>query len=309
MPQPNWFDAGNALLGAGTGLISGIKDLKDADRKRALELKEKGYEEDPEKGLLKTQDQKKKEAFERAEKQAGLLKSGFKAVYNPETGEADLQKIPGFKDTEQELKALQLQKAREEAAGPAALPPDRRMAKLSGQEKIHLDQTKNAFGAISKMADALKSGENTFSMVGDNNFTKAATTFENAIGRLESGGAISKDEGARYRSMGPKHFDPPEIKKQKLMDLAADMTSRLGTLGFKPSEVGVKEYDFNNFTAPQKGLLQSTKEVAGTAASRLNPFGSMTSAYAGQKPGPVVHTKESLSSMSDEQLRALAQGK
>lgn len=81
------------------------KEEEDKVRQKlltSLALSEKGYEEGPGGILSKTSAEREKEGIEQASKQAGLLKTGYKAELNPETGKYEAKSIPGYRDEERE---------------------------------------------------------------------------------------------------------------------------------------------------------------------------------------------------------------
>lgn len=110
---------------------------------------------------------------------------------------------------------------------------------LNTGDKARFDSAKMGYQAVDDMSRALAAGENTFSLIGDNNFTQASRLFEEALGRMQSGGAINKEEEARFRQMRPKVSDSAEMQKKKLAQLQKEMGSRLQTLGFQPEEIGL----------------------------------------------------------------------
>lgn len=120
--------------------------------------------------------------------------------------------------------------------------PEGRLKSLGAEETKRLDNAKLALNAIQGMTDALATGDSTFSLIGDNNFTQQSALFEEAVGRMQSGGAIGIQEADRFKSLRPKAQDPRKIQIKKLNDLAKEMTSRISSLGFKPSEVGVNDF-------------------------------------------------------------------
>ena len=105
---------------------------------------------------------------------------------------------------------------------------------LSGELMKRSDSAKMGLDSVKGMRDALDKGENTFSMIGDNNFTMNATRWEEAIGRMQSGGAISDDEGDRFRGMAPTKWDTAEIQKEKLTWMEKEMTKRLQSIEGAP---------------------------------------------------------------------------
>lgn len=84
---------------------------------------------------------------------------------------------------------------------------------------------------LNDMRSALKSGDNTFSVIGDNKFTEARRRAAENFGRLQSGGAISKDEEARFVEMLPTWKDSAEMQATKLAKLEAEMRARIGAEG------------------------------------------------------------------------------
>jgi hypothetical protein len=114
--------------------------------------------------------------------------------------------------------------------------------KMGAEERKRLDSIRMGKKAVDDMTVALAKGSNTFSLVGDNPFTMAARDWSEAIGRMQSGGAINKDEEARFRAMAPSWDDSREIQAQKLQKLAEEMSRRVGTFGFTPTDVP----EFNN---------------------------------------------------------------
>lgn len=112
-----------------------------------------------------------------------------------------------------------------------------RLKGLSGEERKRLDSASMGLESVQQMDEALKNGDNTFSVIGDNNFTTAQRNFEESIGRMQSGGAISNDEASRFRKMAPGPFDSAEMKAQKLNGLQAEMALRIKNLGFEPKEI------------------------------------------------------------------------
>lgn len=114
---------------------------------------------------------------------------------------------------------------------------DGKLKKLNATEKTRFDNVRMGYQSITDMANALKAGNNTFSLIGDNDYTLAARNFEEALGRMQSGGAINKDEAARFRSLIPSAKDSAAIQATKLKKMQEELASRFETLGFKPQEV------------------------------------------------------------------------
>lgn len=118
--------------------------------------------------------------------------------------------------------------------------------KLSGEEQKRLDSASMALAGVQGMRQALAKGDNTFSAIGDNDFTVWRRDFEEGLGRMQSGGAITDDEAARFKDMAPTAFDSAEMQQKKLNKLEAEMSARIRGLGANPesslAERGVKEF-------------------------------------------------------------------
>jgi hypothetical protein len=146
------------------------------------------------------------------------------------------------------LRAQQLQDAQQrskDATEKAAFDKsvEGRQAKLGTEGKQRLDNARAGLIAIQGMAGALQNGSNTFSLVGDNDFTQQRAMFEESLGRMQSGGAISKPEEERFKKMAPTLFDTSEMRSKKLQSLQGEFATRINTLGFKPEELGVERTD------------------------------------------------------------------
>ena len=112
-----------------------------------------------------------------------------------------------------------------------------RVAKLNATDKARFDNVVMSSTALKDMSAALDAGQNTFSIIGDNDFTAANARFTEALGRMQSGGAIGKDEQKKFMAMAPKASDSAVMQQKKLSALQSEMTNRLSTLGFQRDEV------------------------------------------------------------------------
>lgn len=107
---------------------------------------------------------------------------------------------------------------------------------LNSTEKQRYDNIVDANNMIKSMGEALQSGQSRYSLVGDNDYTAALTRFEDALGRMQSGGAIGKEEEKRFKSMARSLGDSPEMQAKKLESLKTMMADRVRTLGLNPDE-------------------------------------------------------------------------
>lgn len=154
---------------------------------------------------------------------------------------------------------------------PANMTPEQRLSKLSGEDKKRYDNVVMGQKAVNDMAGALAKGDNTFSLIGDNDFTFAARRWDEAIGRMQSGGAINEEEAKRFRAMMPGATDSREMQAKKLTEMTREMNARLGTLGFKPQEVtGFSDENFESNIEKYSGspMSQSRKEIVKTQTNK-----------------------------------------
>ena len=156
------------------------------------------------------------------------------------------------------------------------LTTKQKLAKLSGEKAKRLDNVKASIKAIRGMGAALGAGQNTFSVIGDNDFTLNRSLFEEALGRMQSGGAITKDEVAKFKRMAPGATDSPEIQQQKLSQMAALMNERLKSLGFEATEFPSLQ--------EQPVLAKSTSQVIFEAGRDILGAGEPEAVAAPQEP-------------------------
>jgi hypothetical protein len=143
---------------------------------------------------------------------------------------------------------------------------------LKATELQRFDSASMGLAAVKGMTDAYNKGDNTFSLIGDNSFTMASRDFEEALGRMQSGGAIGKEEVARFRAMRPIATDNVDIQKAKLAKLYQEMASRVSNLGFDPNEVLAERAKL-----PVPSFVDQSPGTA-TAAPGAKPAAEMTDA-------------------------------
>lgn len=114
--------------------------------------------------------------------------------------------------------------------------PKGKLSKMGADQKARFDNVVLGIDAITGMENALAGGSNTFSFFGDNDFTRNERKWEEAIGRMQSGGAISDPEAERFRQMIPGVRDSKEQQAKKLADMREIMEQRFGTFGFDKSQ-------------------------------------------------------------------------
>lgn len=141
------------------------------------------------------------------------------------------------------LKALQAEKLRLENAktkqelNPQSQSVQQKVKGMNTSDRARFDNVSMAIDALNGMKSALNSGENTFSLIGDNNFTTNRNIWEEAVGRMQSGGAINSDEAARFRTLIPKATDSAAVQQVKLRQMEQLMTERLNTFGISRDQL------------------------------------------------------------------------
>lgn len=144
------------------------------------------------------------------------------------------QKQAGVQQRQAELQQKQTEAAKKNL-------PEERVKLLSGTDKARFDNALMAIKALDEMDAALNSGQNTFSLIGDNDYTAASRRATEAYGRMQSGGAINKEEESRFEKTLPGMTDTSEMQKKKIDTQRKEMISRLKTLGFSPEQVGLEQ--------------------------------------------------------------------
>lgn len=123
--------------------------------------------------------------------------------------------------------------------------PEERVKNLSSSDKARFDNALMVLKGIDDMGTALDNGQNTFSVIGDNDYTAASRRATEAYGRMQSGGAINKEEEKRFEATLPTSKDAKEMQRSKLLKQRDEMLSRLRTLGFTPEQIGYEPRNFN----------------------------------------------------------------
>lgn len=134
--------------------------------------------------------------------------------------------------------------------------PEERIKALDTSGKARFDNALMVLKAIDEMGVALDNGDNTFSLVGDNAYSAASRRATEAFGRLQSGGAINKDEEKRFEKTLPMSTDDKKMQRHKLLTQREEMLSRLKTLGFTPEQIG---YQTRNFNYGKTGEIKSSE--------------------------------------------------
>lgn len=115
---------------------------------------------------------------------------------------------------------------------------DERLLDLGAEQVKRFDSSAMGLSAVDNMFKALQSGDFTVSAIGDNRYTMALRMFEEALGRMQSGGAINAEERESFKAMAPTPTDIRSgIAEEKIHMLMVEMASRVKNMGFDPDEV------------------------------------------------------------------------
>jgi hypothetical protein len=155
---------------------------------------------------------------------------------------------------------------------PSKLSKEQRLAKLSGEQRKLVDLQLMGLRGMQALKGAYAGGDNTFSLVGDNDFTMNASKVAEAFGRLQSGGAINKQEEARFLAMLPRPTDSTAIQVKKLRDAELEFASRLQNSGFSGEEFGIQPLDMvaRAKEAGNTSVLEALEPQAHAAAQNID---------------------------------------
>jgi hypothetical protein len=157
----------------------------------------------------------------------GMAKTMGLPIRGDETAFTLKEQMPNVRDF---LMARQMQ-SKGIGGGSAPKP-------LSGEQQKVVSNSSMALQAIADMRNALKKGTNTFSLIGDNDYTEARRRFAEGFGRLQSGGVIGAEELQNFEALAPKVTDSKEQQQAKLDRMEAELRSRIKLAGIEPTETG-----------------------------------------------------------------------
>lgn len=239
-----------------------------------MQLMDKGIEDDGSGGFRKTEASKRRDAMGEAKEQAGLLKSGHKAVYDPTTGTASLERIPGFKDLDEEEKRLSIALKQKElnAKGAGKVLPASDATALGGANAAissvddavsFADENQDIMGPQSGIMGTFESVKRFGGMdssadrydVFDANMDQRAQV----VGKYLEGGKLAEGDVPRYRKMLPTRGDTPAVVRGKAESLKRLIAQRQAE---EKRALGGAGYDVNSVaTTPTPSL--STGLLAG----------------------------------------------
>ena len=134
------------------------------------------------------------------------------------------------------IDALRYQKQKDAATVQVALAKAGKDKGLDASGKVRYDAAKEALDNVRKMKKILfngksRTGANTFSVVGDNDYTLAQNKFAENYGRMQSGGVVGDEERKEFKGFTPGVKDTAKMQLSKLDTLEQELIGRLQTLG------------------------------------------------------------------------------
>lgn len=101
--------------------------------------------------------------------------------------------------------------------------------KLSGEQQKRYDLFRGGLDSVKRMRAALERGDNTFSIIGDNDFTAARRYYVESF-RANTGAAMPAHEVANYTRFAPKFTDSKSIQRLKLDMAERELERNIRTL-------------------------------------------------------------------------------
>ncbi len=251
------------LNGVSEGLrlgLQGFQGERDRRDKRAL------AEADQENKRLQLAQALAKETYDRQKDRAGLIKEGYSPVAQGQSlkpglvttqlGDETLSFDPSAKKdwNPNPLQSAQLENALAEAAKRKTdATPAGKYASAPAEVKGKVGNITNALSSLSKVEDAYSRGvepqylDSSTPLVGklisDNDFTSAQRLMNEEVGRLQSGGAITKEELTNFKALDPTPGDTPDIKKSKLVQKREWLENKLAAFGVKKENLAELGFD------------------------------------------------------------------
>lgn len=143
---------------------------------------------------------------------------------NAQEAKARLAIMQQQADTEMQKNNILLQKEL------ASTKPGANLQNLPKEKLVYYTNANDALVAVNEMEKALAAGSNTYSVIGDNDFTFNRGLFADAIGRMQSGGAITEDEEKRFMNFAPGPFDTAFMQKKKIEKMKKMLGQRIDSI-------------------------------------------------------------------------------
>jgi|DEB0MinimDraft_3_1074331.scaffolds.fasta_scaffold00643_11 hypothetical protein len=172
---------------------------------------------------------------------------------------------------QQEADRLAKQQLMQQQAMPT---PQKKLAKLGAEAKSKVGSLASGIDAINKMEKSLLSGQGDADyitsdtpfiggLISDNPFTENQRVLTEVVGRLQSGGAINKDEEKRFADMGPRPGDNMETQKRKLENQRRFLQNKLNAFGFQSGELADLGFEVSPRYNPSQQFALNPVNVPG----------------------------------------------
>lgn len=143
---------------------------------------------------------------------------------NSQEAKARLAIMQQQANIEQQKNAILMQKEL------AKTQPGANLQALPKEKLVYYTNANDALNAVNNMEKALKSGNRTFTLYGENDFTLARNLFAESLGRMQSGGAIGKEEEKRFLSFAPTPFDSAQMQQKKIDTMKKILNQRIESI-------------------------------------------------------------------------------
>jgi len=107
-------------------------------------------------------------------------------------------------------------------------------------------------------------------LISDDPFSSAQRVLTDVVGRLQSGGAINKDEESRFLAMGPRPGDSDTIKQAKLKEQKVFLENKIRAMGVEPSSLASMGFDVGQADSVQGGTPTGPRITDATGINQSN---------------------------------------
>jgi len=271
--MPDYADIGIGLL---HGLNKGIGSYYDQKKQNEMlnaEMKAKGLIRQGDEWAQDPAELARKKAEEKRKAMLELAPKGLEPVYDADDNIVDIKPSKHF--------GLINQSKSSSKAKVEPLTAQGKIEKLPAEARARFDNlimAKNSIGDVKKHFKPTKGKGFLDSMgaraerVGMSKYSDAVQMVTEAIGRMQSGGAIGKEEARAYIKMLPTAFDSDERAEIKLSTLESELGNRLRGYGLDQgdlSSAGYLRQPVAEEKAGEDGLLQPGAQAQGSFPMKL----------------------------------------
>lgn len=154
----------------------------------------------------------------------------------------------------------------------APMGAEQKIGKLGAEGRSKVGSIVSGLEAIDKMGTAIEKGYDADyitsetpligGFISDNPFTESQRVLTEVVGRLQSGGAINKDEEKRFYNMGPRAGDSAQTQRRKLANQKEFLRNKLTAFGINEQELPQIGFNYKpssptNLSPSQQGGFSS----------------------------------------------------